>query len=99
MERTEIILDKSQRGELQLFSDNHKAGLMSIAIIDGNLVVYHTEVEDVYEGRGFAKILLEKLVSYARENNMKIVPLCPYVNAQFHRHPERYQDIWFRRTT
>ncbi|WP_411973951.1 GNAT family N-acetyltransferase [Sphingobacterium sp. Lzh-3] len=98
MERTEIVLDKNQRGELQLFSDERKAGLMSIAIIDGNLVVYHTEVDEAYEGRGFAKILLEKLVAHARENNMKIVPLCPYVNAQFHRHPELYQDVWFKKT-
>jgi predicted GNAT family acetyltransferase len=31
------------------------------------LTVYHTEVNPEYEGRGFAKLLLEKLVSYARE--------------------------------
>ncbi|GAA4169369.1 N-acetyltransferase [Sphingobacterium sp. ML3W] len=98
MERTEIVLDKNQRGELQLFSDETKAGLMSIAIIDGKLVVYHTEVDEAFEGRGFAKILLEKLVSYARENTMKIVPLCPYVNAQFHRHPDIYDDVWFKKT-
>lgn len=98
MERTEIVLDKNQRGKLQLFSDEKKAGLMSIAIIDGRLVVYHTEVNEAFEGRGFAKILLEKLVSYARENAMKIVPLCPYVNAQFHRHPDTYDDVWFKKT-
>jgi len=98
MERTEIVLDKNQRGELQLFSNEKKAGLMSIAIIDGRLVVYHTEVDEAFEGRGFAKILLEKLVSYARENAMNIVPLCPYVNAQFHRHPDIYDDVWFKKT-
>ncbi|PUV25739.1 GNAT family N-acetyltransferase [Sphingobacterium athyrii] len=98
MERTEIVLDKNRRGELQLFSDEKKAGLMSIAIIDRRLVVYHTEVDEAFEGRGFAKILLEKLVSHARENAMKIVPLCPYVNAQFHRHPDTYADVWFKKT-
>lgn len=98
MESTEIVLDNNQRGELQLFSDGAKAGLMSIALIGGKLVVYHTEVDEAYEGRGFAKILLEKLVSYARENKIMIVPLCPYVNAQFHRHPDIYKDVWFKKT-
>jgi len=44
--------------------------------------------------RGFAKLLLDQLVSYARENDLKIIPLCVYVNAQFRRHPAEYEDVW-----
>lgn len=95
MERTEIILGKV-RGEIQLFSDENKAGKMDISIIGKKLTVYHIEVNPEYEGKGFAKILLERLVSYARENNLKIVPLCPYVHLQFKRHPEEYNDVWLK---
>lgn len=95
MERTEVVL-ANVKGEIQLFSDDQKAGKMDISVIGEKLTVYHTEVSEEYEGRGFAKILLEKLVSYARENNLKIVPLCPYVNAQFKRHPEEYNDVWLK---
>lgn len=95
MERTEIVLE-GRRGEIQLFSENHKAGKMDISVIGQKLTVYHTEVNQEYEGKGFAKILLERLVSYARENNLKIVPLCPYVHAQFKRHPEEYNDVWMK---
>lgn len=97
MESTKIQLNKKNRGELQLFSDDKKAGKMDISIQDDLIVVYHTEVDDEYNGKGFAKLLLKKLVSYARENGMKIVPLCPYVHAQFKRRPEDYQDIWHKR--
>ncbi|KAA0125948.1 N-acetyltransferase [Chryseobacterium sp. SN22] len=95
METTKVVLG-NVRGEIQLFSDGKKAGKMDISVIKDKLTVYHTEVDDEYAGNGFAKILLDKLVAYARENNLKIVPLCPYVHAQFKRHPEEYNDVWFK---
>ncbi|KQR93450.1 acetyltransferase [Chryseobacterium sp. Leaf180] len=95
MEKTNVLLN-GIRGEVQLFSDDVKAGKMDISVLRDKLAVYHTEVDSAFEGRGFAKILLEKLVSYAEENNLKIVPLCPYVHAQFKRNPEKYNYIWFK---
>ncbi|WP_294198964.1 GNAT family N-acetyltransferase [uncultured Chryseobacterium sp.] len=95
MERTEVVLG-NVRGEIQLFSDDKKAGKMDISVIGDKLTVYHTEVSEEFEGRGFAKILLEKLVGYAREHHLKIVPLCPYVHAQFKRHPDEYNDVWLK---
>ena len=95
MERTEVVLGNI-KGEVQLFSDDKKVGKMDISVADHKLTVYHTEVDEEYSGRGFAKLLLEKLVSYARENDLKIVPFCPYVFAQFKRHPEEYNDVWFK---
>lgn len=97
METTNVILNEKGRGEVQLYSDESKAGKMDISVHASRLTVYHTEVDPQYEGRGFAKLLLGELVSYARENSLKIVPLCPFVHAQFKRHPEDYQDIWFQK--
>ncbi|SDJ14096.1 GNAT family N-acetyltransferase [Chryseobacterium jejuense] len=95
MERTEIVLE-GRKGEIQLFSEDKKAGKMDISVIGKKLTVYHTEVDPEFEGKGFAKILLERLVSYARENDLKILPLCPFVHAQFKRHPEEYNDVWLK---
>jgi len=96
METTNVIVNEKNRGEVQLISDEKQAGKMDISVHGERLTVYHTEVSEQYEGRGFAKILLEKLVSYARENALKIVPLCPYVHAQFQRHPDEYKDVWLK---
>lgn len=95
METTKVVLG-NVRGEIQLFSNDKKAGKMDISVIKGKLTVYHTEVDDEYAGNGFAKLLLNQLVSYARENDLKIVPLCPYVHAQFKRNPEEYSGVWFK---
>ncbi|MET0463389.1 MAG: GNAT family N-acetyltransferase [Chitinophagaceae bacterium] len=94
METTTVVLNGGVYGEVQLFTDNINAGKMDIAISEGRLTVFHTEVSPEFEGRGFAKLLLQQLVSYAREKELKIIPLCPYVNAQFRRHPAEYTDVW-----
>lgn len=97
METTNVVLNEKGRGEVQLSSDGKNAGKMDISVHAPRLTVYHTEVDPQYEGRGFAKLLLKELVSYARKNDLKIIPLCPFVHAQFKRRPEEYQDIWFKK--
>lgn len=97
MENTKVIFkEDSAYGEVQLFSDDKKAGKMDISVTDGKLRVYHTEVDTAYEGRSFAKLLLDQLVSYAKEHHLGIIPLCPYVLAQFKRHPADYADVWLK---
>ena len=39
-------------------------------------------------GMGVAKALVERLIADARSEGFKIFALCPYVKAQFDRHPE-----------
>ncbi|SFT35691.1 hypothetical protein SAMN05421857_0346 [Chryseobacterium formosense] len=64
MENTKVIFTEDSIGEVQLFSDDKKAGKMDISVSDGKLRVYHTEVDPEYEGKGFAKLLLNQLISY-----------------------------------
>jgi predicted GNAT family acetyltransferase len=45
------------------------------------------------------KVLLNQLASYAKANGLKIIPLCPYVNLQFRRHPAEYEDVWSKDKT
>jgi len=44
------------------------------------------------EGKGLASLLLKRSVEYARENNYKINPLCPFAEVQFDEHKE-YRDV------
>jgi uncharacterized protein len=69
-------------------------GEMVVSITGSNLTVFHTEVSTKAEGKGYAKKLLNEMADYARKNNLKVIPLCPYVHAQFKRHPLEYADIW-----
>lgn len=52
------------------------------------VIADHTGAPDSMRGMGAAKALVERLVADARAEGFKIVPLCPFVKAQFERHPD-----------
>jgi len=90
----QLKLNEQGRGAFVIEEGDERVAEMVIAIINHRLIVYHTEVSDKLKGQGVAPRLLEEMVTYARNHQLKVVALCPYVLAQFKRHPEQYKDIW-----
>lgn len=67
---------------------------LTYSIVNDHLIIAdHTGVPDAMRGMGVGKALVERLVTDAREKQIRIVPLCPYVNAQRHKHPE-WADVF-----
>jgi predicted GNAT family acetyltransferase len=48
----------------------------------------HTHAPESMRGTGAAAALVEHMISHARANGFKVNPICPYVQAQYKRHPE-----------
>jgi hypothetical protein len=66
---------------------------LTFARLEGNRVLAdHTLTPVAMRGRGVATALVERLVADARREGFKVVPLCPFVVAQFDRHPD-WADI------
>lgn len=59
---------------------------------DKIIVVDHTIVDPSLRGQGIAGKLLDKVVTMAREENLKIVPVCSYVVSKMKRTNE-YDDV------
>ena len=59
----------------------------------GKVVVKHTEVDESLAGRGIGKQLLEAVAAYVRENNFKILPVCPFAKNLMYKYPEKYRDL------
>lgn len=55
---------------------------------DHLVIIDHTEVPDAFRGQGVGVRLVTRAVEDARAAGKKIIPLCPFANAQFRRHPE-----------
>ena len=54
----------------------------------------HTGAPDSMRGTGAAAALVEFMITDARATGFKIIPICPYVRAQYKKHPE-WQDVIF----
>ena len=52
------------------------------------MMLVHTEVPPLHEGKGFASMLVRAAFDHARENGMDVLPVCSYVAAWARRHPE-----------
>jgi predicted GNAT family acetyltransferase len=76
-----------------LYLDGDKIGEMIVETQGTDITVFHTEVDEDKEGKGYAGEILAALVAYARKEKLKVVPMCAYVRAQFDRHPDEYKDI------
>ena len=56
------------------------------------LIIDHTGVPGELAGKGVGKALVEHMVKDAREQGVKIIPLCPFTKAMLVKHKE-WQDI------
>lgn len=56
------------------------------------LTLPHVGVPQPLEGRGIAGELTRTALDWARAENYRVIPVCPYVQAWLRRHPE-YRDL------
>ena len=94
MHTIQLQLNDQGRGSFFIREGDEQLAEMVISIHKGNLTVFHTEVSDKLRGQGIAGQLLKNMVQHAREHQLKVIALCPYVHAEFERHPDQYADIW-----
>ncbi len=70
-------------------------GLLSKAwyrLSPGTITFTHTDVPDALAGRGIGSQLARAALDHARNENLRVVPLCPFISAYIERHPE-YADL------
>ena len=94
MEEISLKMEGHKRGIFLAKDGIEELGEMIFEIEGTALTVYHTEVEQKANGTGLAKRILEKMVAFARDKSLMVIPMCPFVHIQFERHPELYKDIW-----
>ena len=56
------------------------------------IIIDHTFVENDYRGQGIAEKLVALSVDFARVNQVKVLPLCPFAKKEFDQKTE-YHDV------
>jgi len=88
-------INDTKRGAFEALEDGKEAGKMTYTWAgDSKFIIDHTEVEEEFNGKGVGKKLLMATVDYARNNNLKIIPLCPFAKSVFDK-TEEIRDVLF----
>jgi len=72
------------KGAFMAQSEGKRAGEMTYSKAGEKLIIIdHTEVDSAFGGQGVGKKMVLAAVDFARENQIKILPLCPFAKAAF----------------
>ncbi len=83
----------STKGAFYIELENKRIGEMTYSIASPELIIIdHTEVGEELKGKGAGMQLVNAAVEFARKNNIKIIPLCPFVKSVFEK-KEEIRDV------
>ena len=82
-------IESGTKGYFAALDGNKEAGRMSYTFAgETKMILDHTEVNNEYRGQNIGKRILMEVVKFARENKIKIIPLCPFAKSVFDRTTE-----------
>jgi len=81
------------KGYFYVSVEGKQEGKMTFVFAGNNtIIIDHTEVNPENNGKGYGKKMVAKAVEFAREKNIKIIPLCPFAKSVFDKIPE-FRDV------
>lgn len=83
----EVILN-TDKNRFELKVDN-KVAIIEFDKLDPNILdLKHTEVPETLVGKGIGSNLINGALQYIKNNNLKIIPSCSFVQNYISKHPE-----------
>lgn len=86
------IVHNNEEKRFEITLDDGSLAMIEYRRAGNNIIYIHTEVPEAYEGQGIASKLAHHVMEYAKENNLKVQALCPFVKKYVDEH-EEYQSI------
>lgn len=85
--------DNGKKGRFVIYDNDQAAGEMTFVWAGSSkFIIDHTGVEEDFGGKGLGKKLVMEAVAYARNNGLKILPLCPFAKKVFDSN-EELEDV------
>lgn len=73
------MIDNEPDEQLEVLVDGELAGLAEYQRKRGIIAFMHTETRPEFKGQGYARKLIEHALDQAREQELWVLPFCPFV--------------------
>jgi predicted GNAT family acetyltransferase len=81
------VTHNEARGQFEITLGDEKA-VLQYRRTENSITLIHTEVPQASRGRGLGNQLIRAALDFAHFNQLKVVPVCPFVKAYLQKHPE-----------
>ena len=75
------------QGQFEIALGDEKA-VLQYHRTEHSITLVHTGVPQTSRGRGLGSQLIRAALDFAHFNQLKVVPVCPFVKAYLQKHPE-----------
>ena len=73
-------IKNEKNGYIKAIDNEIQLGMITYYWEDSEtIVVDHTEVNPLFEGNGIGSLLVKELLRFTDQNQIKIIPVCPFV--------------------
>jgi uncharacterized protein len=86
---------QGHRGAFFVERDGRRLAQLSYTVAGTRVILDHTEVDDALRGTGTGRKLVAAAVDWAREEDVQLMPLCPFARSVFDKSPE-FSDVLVR---
>lgn len=81
--------DNREKGKFFILENGFEEAQMTYTWAGSDrIIIDHTEVSEVLQGKSAGKQMVLKAVEFVRKTGIKIIPLCPFANSVFKKTPE-----------
>lgn len=92
------VVDAPERQRYEVIRDGAVLGFAAYQKANELIVFTHTEVDPSLEGQGVGGALVRGALDHVRDLGLRVLPICPFIQAWMARHPD-YIDLDYRRPT
>ena len=86
------VVDNRERSQYEVLLDGAVVGFAAYNHTPDGVLLPHAEVRSELNGQGIGSALAKGALDDIRRQGLRAVPLCPFIVAYVHRHPE-YRDL------
>ena len=86
------IRDNAAVGRFEVEIEGHVA-FAEYRVLGSGVLFPHTEVPAALEGKGVGSALVRHGMAFARERNLKVIPVCTFFAGYIRKHPEFHDQV------